>query len=268
MNDIEAAFHQYFEIIEANTPELLKTVFDLRYRILCVHNVIPGFDTNNYPNELESDQYDSHSIHFLLRHRPTNTFIGTTRLILPNPLDPMDKFPTELNTHFYPGFVLDSSSRKHATEVSRFAILSDFFKRKGERHMLSQSTEIGCKAQERRRFPHPMLGLVVGLIQLCARNNIYHLISAMEPALNKLLGFYSLQMNPIGPPADYHGLRTPYYLYLPDLLDRMYQDHRSLWELITDHGKIWPMNLTGIHKKELKSTHINNIYISGNCRHR
>lgn len=107
----------------------------------------------------------------------------------------MDKFPTELNTHFYPGFVLDSSSRKHTTEVSRFAILSDFFKRKGERNMLSQSTEIGCKAQERRRFPHPMLGLVVGLIQLCARNNIYHLISAMEPALNKLLGFYSLQMN-------------------------------------------------------------------------
>lgn len=84
----------------------------------------------------------------------------------------------------------------------------------------------------------------------------------MEPALNKLLGFYSLQMNPIGPPADYHGLRTPYYLYLPDLLDRMYQDHRSLWELITDHGRIWPMNLACIHQKTLKTAYTDNVYIS------
>lgn len=267
MNDIEAAFHQYFEIIKADTPELLKTVFDLRYRILCVQSNIPGFDASNYPDKLENDQYDSHSINFLLRHRPTNAFIGTTRLILQNPHNPEDKFPTELNARFYPGFVLDSSSRKHTTEVSRFAILSDFFKRNGERSMVSQSTKVGSKVQERRRFPHPMLGLVVGLIQLCAEYNIYHLISAMEPNLNRLLGFYGLQMNPVGPPADYHGSRIPYYLYVPDLLDRMYQDHHSLWELITDHGRIWPVNLSNIYKEELRSTHINNIYISGNCRY-
>ena len=51
MNDIEAAFHQYFEIVTADTEELLKEVFNLRFRILCVHNIIPGFNSSNYPEE-------------------------------------------------------------------------------------------------------------------------------------------------------------------------------------------------------------------------
>lgn len=262
MNDIEAAFHQYFEVIRADTPELLKTAFDLRYRILCVHNVIPGFDTESYPEKLESDIYDDRSIHILLRHRPSGIFIGTTRLILSNPKDLADKFPTELNTRFYPDFTLDPAIRKHTAEISRFAILSDFFKRKGERGMLSQPVEAGSEVQGRRRFPHPMLALVVGIAQVCAYHNVYHLISSMEPALNRLLGFYGLQLNPIGPSTDYHGLRTPYYVYLLDTLDRMYHEHRLIWELVTDHGEIWPMNLACIHKKTLKFAHAGNVCIS------
>lgn len=263
MNDIEAAFHQYFEIINADTPELLKTVFDLRYRILCVHNNFPDFSGSKFPDNLEKDEYDSRSAHILLRHKPTGTYIGTTRLILPNLNDSADKFPTELNTSFYPDFVLDPSFRRHTAEISRFAILNDFFKRKGEHNMLSQPAKPEGKMRERRRFPHPMLALVIGIIQLCARHNIYHLISSMEPALNRLLGFYGLQMNPIGPSTNYYGLRAPYYIYLLDVLDRMYRDHRLIWELVTDHGKIWPVSLTCMHQKMLKTAYANNVYIYG-----
>jgi len=259
MNDIEAAFHQYFEIIDADTPELLKTVFDLRYRILCVHNTFPDFGGSKFPDGLEKDEYDTRSIHILLCHKPTGTYIGTTRLILPKLKDPADKFPTELNTRFYPDFVLDPSSRSHTAEISRFAILNDFFKRKGEYSMLSQPTKMEGGTQERRRFPHPMLALVVGIIQLCAQRNIYHLISSMEPALNRLLGFYGLQMNPIGPSTDYHGLRAPHYIYLLDLLDKIHQEHHSLWELVTDHGKIWPVDLTCMRQEMLKAAHVDNV---------
>ncbi|HRN82925.1 PEP-CTERM/exosortase system-associated acyltransferase, partial [Nitrosomonas europaea] len=262
MNDIEAAFHQYFEIINADTPELLKTVFDLRYRILCVHNTFPNFSGSEFPDGLEQDEYDYRSVHILLRHKPSGIYIGTTRLILPDLHNLETRFPTELNTCFYPDFVLDPSSRKHTAEISRFAILSDFFKRKGEHNMLSHSVGAECKIRERRRFPHPMLALVVGIAQLCARHNIYHLISSMEPALNRLLGFYGLQLNPVGPSTNYHGLRTPYYVYLLDVLDRMYRDHRSIWELVTDHGRIWPMNLACIHQKTLKTAYTDNVYIS------
>ncbi len=44
MNDITAAFHEYFEIVIADTPVLLKQVFSLRYQVLCVENSYPDVD--------------------------------------------------------------------------------------------------------------------------------------------------------------------------------------------------------------------------------
>ncbi|SFU42271.1 N-acyl amino acid synthase, PEP-CTERM/exosortase system-associated [Nitrosomonas eutropha] len=253
MNNLEAAFHQYFEIVHANTPELLKEAFSLRFRVLCVHNDISGFNSVNYPNKLESDEYDSRSVHLLLRHRPTDTFIGTTRLILPDSQHPENKLPTELHTRFYPEFQVDPLSRKHTAEISRFAISSNFFKRKNEHYTLAGPVDIPTrsvdKPQERRHFPHPMLALVVGIIQICAQYEIYHLLSSMEPALNKLLGFYGLQLNAIGPSTDYHGLRSPYHVCLLDVLDRIYRNQQVIWELVTDHGNIWPADLTFLRQQ-------------------
>lgn len=268
MNDLEAAFHQYFEIVNADTSELLKEAFSLRFRILCMHNDIPGFNSVDYPGKLENDEYDHRSVHLLLRHRPTDTFIGTTRLILPDLQHPENKLPTELNTRFYPEFEISSSSRKHTAEISRFAILGDFFKRKSEHYTLVGPADIPTQPagtpHERRRFPHPMLGLVIGIVQTCAQYEIYHLLSSMEPALNKLLGFYGLQLDPVGPPADYHGLRRPYYVCLLDGLDRIRHDQRAMWELVTDHGKIWPADLTSLRSQSnLQSVSSDRISIPG-----
>lgn len=66
----------------------------------------------------------------------------------------------------------------------------------------------------------------------------------MDPALNRLLAFYSMQLNPIGPSVNYHGIRTPYHVCLFDVLDRIHQNHREIWELVTSHGKFWPADLS------------------------
>lgn len=249
MNDIEAAFNEYFEIVDADTPKLLKEVFDLRYRILCVHNTFPDFSGSRFPDGLEHDEYDQHSVHILLRHRPSNIFVGTTRLILPDRQHNERRFPTELHTRFYPGFVLDNISRQQTCEVSRFAILSDFFRRKKDQ-TAAPADKIAADKHDRRRFPHPMLALAVGVIRLCARHEFLYLLSSMDPALNKLLGFYGLQLNPVGPTADYHGVRCPYYASILDMLDRMYLHHRNIWKLVTDHGKFWPADLSAFRNSQ------------------
>lgn len=246
MNDIEAAFNEYFEIVNAGTPELLKKVFDLRYRILCVHNTFPDFNGSRFPDGLEHDEYDRHSVHILLRHRSSGIFVGTTRLILPDRQYNERKFPTELHTRFFPGFALDKISRRQTCEISRFAILSDFFRRKKDQEVTPSNSMVSTGKHDRRRFPHPMLALVVGIIRLCAKHKIYYLLSSMDPALNKLLGFYGLQLNPIGPTVDYHGIRCPYHVSIFDMLDRMYRCHRNIWELVTDHGKFWPADLSSL----------------------
>ncbi|MCW5598531.1 MAG: PEP-CTERM/exosortase system-associated acyltransferase [Nitrosomonas sp.] len=247
MNDIAAAFHEYFEIVTADTPELRKEAFSLRYRILCVKECIPGFETEKYPDELERDEYDDHSIHLLLKHKASDSFIGTARLILSDISSKNGKFPVELHTQFYPMYSNMSVDRQHTVEISRFAILSDFFRRKDDLNLTVGKVARQPNMSGRRRFPHPMLGLAVGIIQMCAKHNIYYWFSAMDPALNRLLGFYGMQLNPIGPLAEFHGTRRPYHVCILDVLERMYQDHRDIWELVTENGQIWPADLNSIH---------------------
>jgi N-acyl amino acid synthase of PEP-CTERM/exosortase system len=64
----------------------------------------------------------------------------------------------------------------------------------------------------------------------------------MAPALNRLLGLYGLNLDPIGPFADYHGARRPYYAEISKVLDRMHTNNRLIWELVTDQGKIQPLS--------------------------
>lgn len=82
MNDLYKAFHKYFEVVIADTPSLLEVVFRMRYQKLCIDMSVPGYESSLYPDGQEKDNYDDHSSHVLIRHRQTNEYIGTTRLIM------------------------------------------------------------------------------------------------------------------------------------------------------------------------------------------
>src|SRR5690348_9147682 len=212
MNDIVAAFHEYFEITNVNSAELLGKVFNLRYQVLCIEQRAPGFDASSYPDEMESDGYDRHSAHILLRHRPSGAFVGTARLILADPLHPEKLFPTERHMRFDPA-LLDTSRlhRKQTGEISRLVVIRRFSRRKDE---LLDALQSGSRIEKwtptiKRRFPHPMLALAVGIIRMSVENNVTHWLSVMEPALNRLLSLYGLHLDPVGPLIDHHGLRRP-----------------------------------------------------------
>lgn len=240
MNDVVTAFNEYFEVIDANSPELLRDVFHLRYQVLCIEQRLPGFDVSHYPEERERDSYDDHSAHILLRHRPSGDFVGTARLILPDPLDPEKPFPIEQHTQFDPTlFDISKLSRQHAGEISRLLIVRRFRRRRGESERLGDRIGVEtCDIKKQRRFPHPMLALVVGIVRMSAEHNITQCFSVMDPSLNRLLEPYGLQFDPVGPLTDYHGPRRPYYIDVLKMLNRTYVNHNHIWELITDHGKV------------------------------
>jgi N-acyl amino acid synthase of PEP-CTERM/exosortase system len=244
MNDVVAAFNEYFEIIHVDSPELLRDVFRLRYQVLCIEQRAPGFEASNYPLGLESDDYDRHSSHILLRHRLSGEFVGTARLILPDPLNPEKLFPTEQHTRFDPA-LLDGNKlpRQNTGEISRLFVVRRFKQRRGELpHACKNETDSGIPIPiKRRRFPHPVLALAVGIISMSIEHNITHWFSVMEPALNRLLSLYGLQLDPVGPITDHHGLRRPYYVDLTKMLDRMYENHNEFWELVTNYGRVTPI---------------------------
>jgi N-acyl amino acid synthase of PEP-CTERM/exosortase system len=245
MNEVVAAFNEYFEIVNVETPELLREVFRLRYQVLCIEQRAPGFDASRYSDEMESDEHDRHSSHILLRHRPSNQYVGTARLILPDPLDPNWRFPTEQHTVIDPA-VIDTSTlpRQNMGEISRLVVIRLFNRRRDEiLHAIEHENGTDAKdwiVKKQRRFPHPMLALAVGIIHMSVAHNVTHWLSSMEPALNRLLGLYGLQLDAIGPLAEHYGLRRPYYVNLVNMLARMHQNHTQYWELVTDHGKVSP----------------------------
>ena len=258
MNDVVAAFHEYFEVIDAHSPELLRAVFQLRYQVYCIEQRAPGFEASNYPTEMESDEYDRHSAHIILRHRPSGEFVGTARLILHDPLNPEKLFPTEKYTQLDPTLI-DTSRflRQNTGEISRLVVIRRFSRRG---HELIHAIENGQSIEKwaptkQRRFPHPMLALAVGIIRMSVQHNVTHWFSVMEPALNRLLGLYGLQLDPVGPVTDHHGPRRPYYVDLIKMLDRMNQNHKQFWELVTDYGNVTPTSIERVPGSSSGSEH-------------
>ena len=241
MNDVVAAFHEYFKIIDANSPGLRREVFHLRYQVLCIEQRLPGFDASSYPEKYERDSYDDHSFHILLQHRPSGDFVGTARLVLPDPLNPAKLFPIEQHTQFDPRlFDINALPRHNIAEVSRLLIPRRFHRRRGESGGGINGIVIEeCDdTKKQRRFPHPILALVAGIIRMSADHNITHWLSVMDPSLNRLLGLFGLKFEPIGPLTEHHGPRRPYHIDLIELLDRMHTNHNEMWELMTDYGKV------------------------------
>jgi len=274
MNDLVAAFNEYFEVISADTPQLMQEVFRLRYEVLCIEQRLPGFVASNYADGLEKDDEDHRSVYILLQHRPTKTYVGTARLLLADPANLQRPFPVEQQATFDSTLIdVTKLSRWHTAEISRFAILSRFPHHNGERRSEARRKQQLNKVEldidkrwlkPRRRFPHPFLALAAGVIRMCAENNIVHWLSAMDPSLNRLLSLYGLHLEPIGPPTDYHGLCRPYFANLIDIFNRTYNHHREVWELVTDHGKFWPAALERRTKPRDVSDRLERTIVTGN----
>lgn len=240
MTNIYEDFHRYFEVMVADTPELLKEVFKIRYQVLCVEKRLPGFEWSQYLDEQERDDHDAHSVHVILKHKPTGRYIGTVRLILFDPRQPDKPFPIELHAQIDSQlFDINTLERQHTAEISRFVILGQFNRRRTERRNLEERR---MKADnnvhpDRRSFPSLGLALVSGIVRMCKEHNIKNWLSVMDPALNRLLSYFGSDLNPIGPITDYHGLRRPYFIELEDVLVKMYQKNPQIWEVVTERGK-------------------------------
>jgi N-acyl amino acid synthase of PEP-CTERM/exosortase system len=254
MSDLYNNFQKYFEIVLADTPELLENVYRIRYQVLCVEQRLPGFDASSYPDKLERDDYDDQSSHILLRHLPSGNFIGTVRLIMFDQARPEKLFPIELYGQLDSALLdIKTLPRHQSGEISRFVISSQFDRRKGDRRKggecnHKEKTDENSSIIERRiadrrdrRVTPPLaLLLAAGIVRLSAQRNIHNWLSVMDPALNRLLGFYGLELNPIGPLVNYHGLRRSYYAKVEDVLKRMHKEYYDAWEIVTDYGTYDP----------------------------
>lgn len=249
-------FNRNFNVVAADTPALMDSVYGLRYQVYCLENGYENADA--HPDGLERDGFDQRAVHSLVRHRESGNFAGCVRLVLPNPDDVSTPFPIEiqcdgifdrriLDTHYLP--------RHGLAEISRFAVSKTFKRRIAESPSISGASltavyeDQDYHSQLRRLLPHITLGLFKAIVQMSADNGISHWYAIMEPTLMRLLGRFGIHFSPIGPMVDYHGKRQPTVGSVDGILAGIYAERPDVWDIITDEGEIWPLNMSVIQPR-------------------
>jgi N-acyl amino acid synthase of PEP-CTERM/exosortase system len=227
--DFTQEYERHFSVVRANTPELLRKAYRLRYQVYCVEN--PFEDPNQQIDQSETDEYDERSEHTLLLHRGTGEVVGTSRVILPHkgefrPLPMATLLKGSDRRRF------DEFPASQTAEISRFAVSKQFRRRHGEARCADVGfphTTANPEGGERRLMPHITLGLLRGVFDICSDHRITHLAAVMEPALIRLLGRLGLDFTPVGGLVEHHGLRQPCIARLADLIHDSRDSESLLW---------------------------------------
>jgi N-acyl amino acid synthase of PEP-CTERM/exosortase system len=178
---------------------------------------------------METDAYDDRSQQCLLRHRTTGEWAGLVRLVLAEPTDPGQPFPTEVQAQ--PSLDhnrLSSFDRREIGEISRLIVAPNFRKRRGE-----NSTPYGSAGLS---LPLPLLGLLAGAMRLSAKNDVKYWLAVMEPHLNRLLRRLGVELEPIGPAVSFCGTRFPCFGEVSAVLAQAKEINPQAWSIITEVG--------------------------------
>jgi len=245
MDDIYGIFHSNFNILSADSEELVEQVFRLRYQVYCVENEFEN--PLDYKDGRETDAYDSRSLHSLIKHQESGLFAGVVRLILPDGENPESEFPIEtackslfdekiLSEQYFP--------RETMAEISRFAVSKQFKQRITEEcHGCTRTAE----EQQGRTcqsllLPHIPIGLFAACVRMAADSGITHWYAVMEPIFIRFLSRFGIQFQPVGPAVDYHGMRVPCYTDIDEMMSQIYRVRPDIWEVMSDYGRVWPLN--------------------------
>ena len=221
-------------MVPAISDELKNEVYQLRYQVFCIDNEI--FNAEHYPDNLEFDDFDRQSIHYLIRHRKSGDYAATVRLILPDADNPEQPLPLELHCEIDNVAVMRTINRSHLGEASRLCV-SKTFKRRQREETIGLDDNDFCSPAERRSFPLISFALIACLIKACHENNIDYFFGTLEPAWFRFLSSAGIHFTKIGPLSDYHGDRWPGVIKVTDLLDGVAEKNPAVWTLLTNEGR-------------------------------
>jgi len=241
--DIVESFHEYFDMVPATSETSKEFSYRLRYKVYCLET---GFEKpEDFPDGLEKDEYDDYSEHYLIRHRGTNEYAATTRLILPDANKPEWVFPIERHSRLERTDLLENIPRNRIAEVSRFCLSDHFKRREGESHTLAGIGHytfhnlLGGDSRKRVFGNYFTLALIACLVRMSVQHGITHWFAFMELPFARLLRGWGISSTPLGPLVEYHGWRRPYLIKIADLLAGAKLKNIDIWKVLTNHGNFW-----------------------------
>jgi N-acyl amino acid synthase of PEP-CTERM/exosortase system len=211
-NNISDHFSEYLGPLVAFDQSLRNESYKIRHNVYCEELKFEDLQ----PDSLETDDFDSHSTHCLIRHLPSGAFAGTVRIVKStneNQLLPIEKYCISSidDNNVHPS----DFPREEICEISRLAVPAEFRKRQTDKFKGSATGVINeniYSERELRCFPFIAVGLYLTAASVCLRQGINHCFVMMEPRLARSLKFVGITFQQVGPVVEYHGKRAPFYI--------------------------------------------------------
>lgn len=220
MNEIPQHFSEFFLPEIANSEEKLIESYRMRHEVYCEE--LDFLDLHE--NGLESDEFDTRSIHLLIQNIASRSYAGTARLVLSSKKDELLPIEQFCGGSFYSDSTTPADlPRDTICEISRLAVSSDFRKRASDNFMGAAEGAINVKTyseKEARCFPFIIIGLYLEIAAVCEKEGIKHFFVMMERKLARSAAFAGIKFHQIGSVIEYHGKRAAYYINL----DMFHQD--------------------------------------------
>lgn len=225
-------YRQYFEVIPAVTENLRQENYRLRHEVYCRDL---GFEATTKDGR-ESDSYDRHSLHCLVRALGSGAFVGCARIVLADPANPSNPLPFETACGTSLDWQLVNSrlrDRSKIAEISRLAILGRYRRRKGES---DQPFALETLPQEgaQLRLPYLPVALYLALLALAYRQGVETLFVLTEPRLASSVNRLGGALIPVGRSIQHRGTRIPSMMDVQNTVGAMNPYVRSFFNLITD----------------------------------
>lgn len=210
-----------FRIVPAYTDELRDIAFRIRHQVFCEELTL--FERR--PDRREMDEFDERAVHLLLKHTPTEEFIGCVRVVKGQGDDPSALLPFESVCRDLVDsslLDLDSLPRQLVGEVSRLGVIGRYRRRKGEERSAVPVVGDGDlddpgHAPDRRQFPHILIALYLGAYAIAQREGIDYLFTFTELRLFNHLVKLGVPVKVIGGSIHHKGLRVPAVVSVPGI---------------------------------------------------
>ncbi|MBT0895755.1 PEP-CTERM/exosortase system-associated acyltransferase [Geobacter hydrogenophilus] len=236
-------FNLLYSVVPAETDELVKESFRLRYQVYCIENEFEK--PSETTHQMETDEFDNNSAHSIIKYNKSGQSIGSVRMVLPNENDPSRSFPIQrICSH---SIFTDRKffSQNRPVEISRFCLSKSLrtIYHSCDHRCLQLATSAESLPMILLNKYGPILGLIRGLVQMSMEHQVTHWFAIMEASLIRLLARLGIYFKPTGTLINYHGMRQPCHIEFSELLRRVYSDQPHVWEVITDNGSL--LNATG-----------------------
>lgn len=207
-------FDDQFEVVLADDEYSRSIHYQIRYQVYCLEE---GFeDRGRFSNQEERDQWDDHSVHFMVRSRQSGEWIAAMRMVIPE----TGSLPIEQVCDIDP-IVMPSFPEKQIVEISRMCIVGAYRGKQlvnepGELPAVSETRATGGRIHK----SIIMKGLLRAAVRYSQDHDIPFWYFLTTPALARIISRLNVQLIKVGAAYEHRGTRYPFLANIRQVVEQ------------------------------------------------